>query len=81
MKKLALLSIAAVSSIALSNCAAPAGPSTQRGAVAGGLLGAAAGAVVGHQSGNALEGAAVGGALGAGTGAVLGNSQDQKNGY
>jgi len=81
MKKLALLTIAAVSSIALSNCTAPTGPNTQRGAVAGGLIGAAAGGVLGHQSGRALEGAAVGGAIGAGTGAVLGNSQDQKQGY
>lgn len=77
MKKLALLTIAAVSSIALSNCTAPTGPNTQRGAIAGGLLGAAAGGVIGHQSGNTLEGAAVGGALGAGAGALYGNSQDQ----
>ncbi|MEY3394580.1 MAG: hypothetical protein RL346_816 [Verrucomicrobiota bacterium] len=81
MKTLNLLIVACVSSIALSNCTAPTGPNTQRGAVAGGLLGAAAGAVVGHQTGRTLEGAAVGGALGAGTGAVLGNSQDQKQGY
>ena len=77
MKKLSLLMIAAVSSIALSNCTAPTGPNTQRGALGGGLLGAAAGGVIGHQSGNALEGAAIGGALGAGAGALYGNSQDQ----
>lgn len=77
MKKLSLLVIAAVSSIALSNCTAPAGPNTQRGAIGGGLLGAAAGGIIGHQGGNALEGAAIGGALGAGAGAVYGNSQDQ----
>ena len=77
MKKLSLLMIAAVSSIALSNCTAPAGPNTQRGALGGALLGAAAGGVIGHQSGNALEGAAIGGALGGAGGAVYGNSQDQ----
>jgi hypothetical protein len=60
MKKLSLLMIAAVSSIALSNCTAPTGPNTQRGALGGALLGAAAGGVLGHQSGNALEGAAIG---------------------
>ncbi len=76
MKKLALLFVVGVSSITLSNCTAPTGPNTQRGAVAGGLLGATAGAIVGHQTGRTLEGAAVGGALGAGTGAVLGNSKD-----
>jgi hypothetical protein len=77
MKKLVLLTVAAISSIALSNCTAPTGPNTQRGALGGGLLGAVAGGIIGHQSGNALEGAAVGGALGAGAGAVYGNSQDQ----
>ncbi len=77
MKKLSLLIVAAVSSIALSNCTAPTGPNTQRGAIGGGLLGAGAGAIVGHQSGRTAEGAAVGGALGAGAGALYGNSQDQ----
>ncbi len=77
MKKLSLLMIAAVSSIALSNCTAPTGPNTQRGALGGALLGAAAGGIIGHQNGNALEGAAVGGALGGAGGALYGNSQDQ----
>ena len=77
MKKLSLLIIAAVSSIALSNCTAPTGPNTQRGALGGALLGAAAGGIIGHQNGNALEGAAVGGALGGAGGALYGNTQDQ----
>jgi uncharacterized protein YcfJ len=77
MKIPTLLIVAAISSMALSNCTAPTGPNTQRGALGGGLLGAVAGGIIGHQSGNALEGAAVGGALGAGAGAVYGNSQDQ----
>ncbi len=81
MKKLSLLIIAAVSSIALSNCTGPTGPNTQRGALGGALLGAAAGGVIGHQNGNALEGAAIGGALGGAGGAVYGNSQDQQNRY
>ncbi len=77
MKKSVLLTVAAIASITLSSCTAPTGPNTQRGALGGGLLGAVAGGIIGHQSGNALEGAAVGGALGAGAGAVYGNSQDQ----
>jgi uncharacterized protein YcfJ len=79
MKKAITTLLAGITAIALSNCAAPTGPNTQRGAVTGGLLGAAAGAIIGHQSGNALEGAAIGGAAGAGAGALYGNSQDQEN--
>ena len=87
MKKLNLIIVSGFCSLALSNCAAPAGPNTQRGAVTGGLLGAAAGGIIGHQSGRALEGAAIGAAAGGGAGALYGNSQDQEqqrrynNGY
>ena len=78
MKKLTLIIISGICSLALSNCAAPAGPNTQRGAVTGGLLGAAAGGIIGHQSGRALEGAAIGAAAGGGAGALYGNAQDQE---
>jgi uncharacterized protein YcfJ len=72
-----ILILASASSIfLLGNCAQPTGPNTQRGAVTGGLLGAAAGGVIGHQSGRGLEGAAIGGAVGAGAGAVHGNARD-----
>ena len=78
MKKLNLLLLTtAATTVALSNCAAPAGPNTQRGAVVGGLGGAVLGGIVGNQSGRALEGAALGGAAGAGAGALFGNSQDE----
>jgi uncharacterized protein YcfJ len=76
MKHSILLLVVATSALILSNCAQPVGPNTQRGAVTGGLIGAAAGGVIGHQSGRALEGAAIGGALGAGAGAVHGNARD-----
>ncbi|MDP4722573.1 MAG: YMGG-like glycine zipper-containing protein [Akkermansiaceae bacterium] len=79
MKKLTLIFLSATAAVSLSNCAAPAGPNTQRGAVVGGLGGAVLGGIIGHQSGNALEGAAIGGAAGAGAGALYGNSQDQEN--
>ena len=57
------------------------GPATQRGSVAGGLTGAAFGAIVGNQSGRPLEGAAIGGLIGAAAGSALGNATDQENGY
>ncbi|MDD2689217.1 MAG: YMGG-like glycine zipper-containing protein [Candidatus Omnitrophica bacterium] len=49
------------------------------GAVIGGLLGATAGGIVGHQSHHGLEGAAIGAAAGALTGAIVGG-QIQKPG-
>ncbi len=45
---------------------------TAEGAGIGGVVGAVAGGIIGHQSGHTLEGAAIGGAVGAGTGAVVG---------
>jgi len=58
------------------------GPNTQQGAVAGGALGALAGAIIGNnsRSHNALAGAAIGGAVGAVAGGTIGNSVDQQNG-
>lgn len=74
--KLLVTSFAAV--FALASCGTSAGPNTQRGAATGGLIGAGAGAIIGHQSGRALEGAAIGGAAGAGAGALYGNARDQE---
>jgi uncharacterized protein YcfJ len=51
---------------------------TKQGAVGGAALGAAAGAVIGHQKGRGLEGAAIGGAIGALGGATLGSAEDEK---
>lgn len=58
------------------------GPNTQQGAVSGGALGAAAGAIIGHNSrgGDTLGGALLGGAIGAIAGGTLGNSVDQQRG-
>lgn len=55
------------------------GPNSQTGAVIGALGGAAAGGIIGHQSGRGLEGAAIGGALGGIGGAVVGDAQDKRN--
>jgi len=78
MKTLLLTLTSAATILALSNCAAPAGPNTQRGAVVGGLLGAGAGAIIGHQSGHTGEGALIGAAAGGTAGAVYGNARDQE---
>jgi hypothetical protein len=58
------------------------GPNTQNGAVAGGALGALAGAVIGNNSGghNALGGAAIGAIAGAIAGGAIGNSVDHQQG-
>lgn len=53
------------------------GPKEQSGTVAGGLLGATAGGIIGHQRGRGLEGAAIGGVLGAIGGAMVGSSMDE----
>lgn len=53
------------------------GPATKKGAVIGGLGGAAVGGIIGNQSGRGLEGALIGGALGAAGGAAIGNSKDR----
>ncbi len=78
MKSLVLSLTSAITAIALSNCAAPAGPNTQRGAATGALGGALLGGIIGHQSGNALEGAAIGAAGGAVVGGTYGNARDQE---
>ncbi len=55
------------------------GPNQKTGTVAGGLLGAAAGGIIGNQSRHrGLEGAAIGGALGALGGAMVGSASDQR---
>lgn len=60
----------------LVSCAT--GPSAQRGTVIGALGGAAAGGIIGNQSGRGLEGAAIGAGLGALAGNAIGNSRDQR---
>jgi len=78
MKIIITTVISAAMAVSLSNCAAPAGPNTRRGATTGALLGAAAGGLIGHQSGRTLEGAALGAAAGGGAGALYGNARDQE---
>ena len=51
---------------------------TRDGAVLGGVAGAIAGGIIGHQNDETPEGALIGGALGAIAGGVIGNAQDQQ---
>lgn len=64
--------------LVLTNCSAPTGPNTQRGAATGALLGAAAGGIIGNQSGNTAGGALIGAAAGGTAGALYGNARDQE---
>ena len=75
------LILMALSGISCNSDIYGTGPATQRGSVAGGITGAALGAIVGNQSGRPLEGAALGGLIGAAAGSALGNANDQENGY
>lgn len=61
----------------LVSCAS--GPNAQTGTVLGALGGAAAGGIIGHQSGRGLQGAAIGAAAGGVGGNMIGNAQDQRN--
>lgn len=47
----------------------------------GAILGAGAGAIIGHQSGNAGKGAALGGLLGGAGGYAVGNEKDKRRRY
>ncbi len=76
MKTLILSCFAALS---LASC--ETGPSAQRGAVIGGLGGAAVGGIIGNQSGRGLEGAAIGAGLGALAGNQIGASRDRRDYY
>lgn len=54
------------------------GEKSKTGAVTGGVLGAAAGGIIGHQMGRGIEGAVIGGALGAVGGGLIGNEMDKQ---
>jgi osmotically inducible lipoprotein OsmB len=62
---------------ALFTCACASLNTTQKGALGGGMLGAGAGALIGHQTHHTAGGAAIGGALGLLTGGLVGNQLQQ----
>jgi hypothetical protein len=73
------ISLSTVTAAGMVGCAADGyNEGAKTGAVAGGALGALGGAIIGNQSGRALEGAAIGGAAGAVGGGVLGSAQDDR---
>lgn len=70
--KTTLIAVALLLASLMIGCTA-----TQKGAVAGGGIGAGTGAIIGHQSGHAGEGALIGGAIGAITGTIIGHEVDK----
>jgi uncharacterized protein YcfJ len=72
-----LLTCVILTTVSFSSCSN--GPNARTGTVLGGLGGAAAGGIIGNQSGRGLEGAAIGAGLGALGGNVIGGSSDQRN--
>lgn len=71
------ITLSLLAALGLVSCAT--GPNAQTGTVIGALGGAAAGGIIGNQSGRGLEGAAIGAGLGALGGNAIGNAQDQRN--
>lgn len=63
--------------IVLTGCES-VGPKTKTGAVAGTLIGATAGGIIGHQSGRGLEGAGIGAVIGGLSGALIGSEMDKR---
>jgi 5'-3' exoribonuclease 2 len=79
MKHTAFVILVGMVGLSLTGCANQQSTvRTKQGAVAGGVLGAATGAVIGHQKGRGLEGAAIGAGIGAAGGAVLGSAEDER---
>src|SRR3954468_12510855 len=62
--------------VVLSGCAGMS--QKQKGAVIGATTGAAAGAVIGNQTGSTARGAIIGAVVGGTAGAVIGHQMDQK---
>lgn len=75
MKTLLLWSL--IATAPLVSCTS--GPNARTGTVIGALGGAAAGGIIGNQSGRGLEGAAIGAGLGALGGNLVGGAQDDRN--
>lgn len=77
MKKSITLFAVIAAAVSFSSCANQ-GPGANQGMATGALLGAAAGGIIGHQSGRGLEGAAIGAVGGGAVGSAYGTSQDQR---
>jgi surface antigen len=77
--RLGILASLVVTGLGSSGCTTPGGTPNNTGtdALAGGALGAGAGALLGAAAHAPVAGALIGGALGAGTGAAIGSNQDR----
>lgn len=73
MKLLKAILITTALATLLSACSGQPLSTREKGTLAGGVLGAGAGAIIGAAVGHPGAGAAIGGGLGAATGAVIGN--------
>lgn len=78
---LALAASALAAVFTSAGCAAQPAYNTERGALLGGLGGAALGAVIGENNDNPLLGAAIGAGAGALAGGALGSVSDKENAY
>lgn len=70
--------------LVVASCASGPLTAREKGALAGGALGAGTGAIIGHQSGHKGKGAAIGGVAGALGGAIIGDqieAQKQRREY
>jgi uncharacterized protein YcfJ len=72
-----LISIISLTAL-VGGCAAPI-TAREKGALAGGALGAGAGAIIGNQVGHQGKGALIGGALGALGGGLIGDQMEGQN--
>ena len=85
MKKTLLSLTAAATAFSFSSCTNPYGPNAsnaQRNAATGAIIGGAAGALIGKQSGRTAEGALIGAGVGGVAGHMHGKNQDnQRNNY
>ena len=77
--KLTHITIPCLSACAVFAVACTNSPNARQGTAIGAVGGAAAGGIIGNQSGRALEGALIGGALGGVGGNVIGGNQDERN--
>ncbi|HUY19373.1 MAG TPA: glycine zipper domain-containing protein [Candidatus Binataceae bacterium] len=73
MKLLRTILFIAIAATLLSACAGQPLSTREKGTLAGGVLGAGTGAIIGAAVGSPGAGAAIGGGLGAVTGAIVGN--------
>jgi surface antigen len=77
-KRIGITLVAGLMVIGLSACQTTP---VQDGAIVGGALGSAAGAIIGHQSGRQGEGALIGAGVGALTGALIGDDIGRRQRY